>query len=70
MREEGQDKDGTGTAVMSTVGGHLSNKDGRHDYRGGEIDSSRGSFKLVSTAWKNIGFQQENPLKDIRSGGE
>lgn len=29
----------------------------------------RGSFRLVSTAWKNIGFQQENPLQDIRSGG-
>jgi hypothetical protein len=29
----------------------------------------RGSFRLLSTAWKNIGFQQENPLQDIRSGG-
>jgi len=24
---------------------------------------------MVSPAWKNIGFQQENPLQDIRSGG-
>ena len=26
-------------------------------------------FRPVSAAWKQIGFQQENPLRDIRSGG-